>query len=101
MEIKNGRDVTVQTTLNTQFGKAIMKGNYTLIFNDDGRDDIFIDDMTIEVSNLSRGLSNLLQNWELETGQNLPRKGNKIFLEITGYADKPVIQGIDPEIIRF
>jgi len=55
----------------------------------------------IRLSHLSRGLSKLIYQWEMETGNTLPRKGNSIVLNIYGDLENPKIKGIDIQSLQF
>jgi hypothetical protein len=45
------------------------------------------------VQNLSEELQEVLEEWELETGNSLPRKGRSIEINITGTLGEPLMDG--------
>ncbi|MBT3961181.1 MAG: hypothetical protein HN994_02725 [Candidatus Marinimicrobia bacterium] len=48
----------------------------------------------IKISHLSPGLSEAINQWELETNNRLPRSGDKIILKVYGDVEKPKIKGL-------
>jgi hypothetical protein len=47
----------------------------------------------LTVQNLSEELQEVLEEWELETGNSLPRKGRNIEINITGTLGEPLMDG--------
>ncbi len=45
------------------------------------------------MQNLSEELQEVLEEWELETGNSLPRKGRSIEINITGTLGEPLMDG--------
>ena len=95
ISFNRGRNLSLRGTVDTQFGKAQVNG--TLFIRQPVRDDsdFTLDQLTIEIKNLSRPINDFITAWEKETGNALPRKGRAIVLEIYGDLDNPQIKGID------
>ena len=82
-------------TADTQFGKGIIDGLFSIRQPMRHGSDLTIDRFTIEISNLSRPINNFIEVWEEGTGNKLPRKGRAIVLDISGDLNRPQIKGID------
>jgi hypothetical protein len=92
-ELENGRKMLLNIVADTQFGKGEISSSYRLDFNEYGRlEDIFIEKSIIELSDFSRGVSDLIINWEKNSGQILPRKGKSIVCELSGSLKDPIIR---------
>ena len=92
-KLENGRKMLLNIVADTQFGKGEISSSYRLDFNEYGSlEDIFIEKSIIEVSDLSRGISDLIIDWEVKSGQILPRKGKSIVFELSGSLKDPIIR---------
>ena len=92
-ELENGRKMLLNIVADTQFGKGEISSSYRLDFNEYGRlEDIFIEKSIIELSDFSRGVSDLIINWEKNSGQILPRKGKSFVFELSGSLKDPIIR---------
>ena len=92
-ELENGRKMLLNIVADTQFGKGEISSSYRLDLNEYGRlEDIFIEKSIIEVSDFSRGISDLIIDWEKKSGQILPRKGKSIVFELSGSLKDPIIR---------
>ena len=92
-ELKNGRKMLLNIVADTQFGKGEISSSYRIDFNEYGEfEDLFIDKSIIELSGFSRGISDLILDWEQKTGQILPRKGKSIVFELSGSLKDPIIR---------
>ena len=92
-ELENGRKMLLNIVADTQFGKGEISSSYRLDLNEYGRlEDIFIEKSIIELSDFSRGISDLIIDWEKKSGQILPRKGKSIIFELSGSLNDPIIR---------
>jgi hypothetical protein len=92
-KLENGRKMLLNIVADTQFGKGEISSSYRLDLNENGSlEDIFIEKSIIEVSDLSRGISDLIIDWEVKSGQILPRKGKSIVFELSGSLKDPIIR---------
>ena len=84
--------------MDTQFGKAVIDGSFSINQPVRYDSDLTIDKFTIEISNLTQPINKFIEVWEEGTGNILPRKGKSIYLEISGDLNDPQVKGLD---IRF
>jgi len=92
-ELENGRKMLLNIVADTQFGKGEISSSYRLDLNENGSlEDIFIEKSIIELSDFSRGISDLIIDWEKKSGQILPRKGKSIVFELSGSVNDPIIR---------
>ena len=98
LTFNRGRDLKLKGTVDTQFGKAVINGEFSIRQPVRYDSDLTIDKFTIEISNLSQPINKFLEVWEEGTGNTLPRKGKSIYLEISGDLNHPQVKGLD---IRF
>jgi len=98
LTFNRGRDLKLKGTVDTQFGKAVINGEFSIRQPVRYDSDLTIDKFTVEISNLSKPINNFIEVWEEGTGNTLPRKGKSIYLEISGDLNQPQIKGLD---IRF
>ena len=95
LTFNRGKDLVMKGTADTQFGKGIIDGLFSIRQPMRHGSDLTIDRFTIEISNLSRPINNFIEVWEEGTGNKLPRKGRAIVLDISGDLNRPQIKGID------
>ena len=98
LTFNRGRDLKLKGTVDTQFGKAVIDGSFSINQPVRYDSDLTIDKFTIEISNLSQPINKFIEVWEEGTGNILPRKGKSIYLEISGDLNDPQVKGLD---IRF
>jgi len=101
VNFNRGKDLIIKATADTQFGKAVVDGSFTIqqpIRNDS---DFIIDRFTVEISNLSQPIINFVEVWEEGSGNTLPRKGRTIVLEVYGDIDHPQIKGLENMDLNF
>ncbi|MDP7526525.1 MAG: hypothetical protein QF852_02755, partial [Candidatus Marinimicrobia bacterium] len=77
--------------LSTPYGKASVGGE--LLFDERYPERSTIRKFNLTVQNLSEELQEVLEEWELETGNSLPRKGRSIEINITGTLGEPLMDG--------
>ena len=87
---RRGR-VTLSGNLSTPYGKASVGGE--LLFDERYPERSTIRKFNLTVQNLSEELQEVLEEWELETGNSLPRKGRSIEINITGTLGEPLMDG--------
>jgi hypothetical protein len=87
---RRGR-VTLSGNLSTPYGKASVGGE--LLFDERYPERSTIRKFNLTVQNLSEELQEALEEWELETGNSLPRKGRSIEINITGTLGEPLMDG--------
>ena len=87
---RRGR-VTLSGNLSTPYGKASVGGE--LLFDERYPERSTIRKFNLTVQNLSEELQEVLEEWELETGNSLPRKGRNIEINITGTLGEPLMDG--------
>jgi len=95
LTFNRGRDLKLKGTVDTQFGKAVINGEFSIRQPVRYDSDLTIDKFTVEISNLSKPINNFIEVWEEGTGNTLPRKGKAIYLEISGDLNQPQIKGLD------
>ena len=95
VDFKRSRDLKINVTMDTQFGKVIVDGSFSIRQPIQYESDFSLDDLTIEISNLTKPIAEYIDVWEEGTGNNLPRKGKSIYLEIYGDIDNPKIRGLE------
>ncbi len=95
VDFKRSRDLKINVTMDTQFGKVIVDGSFSIRQPIQYESDFSLDDLTIEISNLSKPIVEFIDVWEEGTGNTLPRKGKSIYLEIYGDIDDPQIRGLE------
>ena len=98
LTFNRGRDLKLKGTVDTQFGKAVIDGSFSINQPVRYDSDLTIDKFTIEISNLTQPINKFIEVWEEGTGNILPRKGKSIYLEISGDLNDPQVKGLD---IRF
>ena len=84
--------------MDTQFGKAVIDGSFSIRQPVRYDSDLTIDKFTIVISNLTWPINDFIVAWEEDTGNTIPRKGKSIYLEISGDLNHPQVKGLD---IRF
>jgi len=95
LTFNRGRDLKLKGTVDTQFGKAVVDGSFSIRQPVRYDSDFTIDNFTVEISNLSKPIVEFIDVWEEGTGNTLPRKGRSIYLEIYGDIDNPQIKGLE------
>ena len=95
LTFNRGRDLKLKGTVDTQFGKAVVDGSFSIRQPVRYDSDFTIDNFTVEISNLSNPILEFIDVWEEGTGNTLPRKGRSIYLEIYGDIDNPQIKGLE------
>jgi len=95
LTFNRGRDLKLKGTVDTQFGKAVVDGSFSIRQPVRYDSDFTIDNFTVEISNLSKPILEFIDVWEEGTGNTLPRKGRSIYLEIYGDIDNPQIKGLE------
>ena len=95
LTFNRGKDLKLKGTVDTQFGKAVINGEFSIRQPVRYDSDLTIDKFTVEISNLSKPINNFIEVWEEGTGNTLPRKGKAIYLEISGDLNQPQIKGLD------
>jgi len=95
LTFNRGRDLKLKGTVDTQFGKAVVDGSFSIRQSVRYDSDFTIDNFTVEISNLSKLILEFIDVWEEGTGNTLPRKGRSIYLEIYGDIDNPQIKGLE------
>ncbi len=95
LNFNRSKDLQLKAILDTQFGKAVLNGSFSIRQPIKYDSDLTLDSFTIEVSNLTRPINDFISFWEEETGNTLPRKGKSIYLEIYGDIDNPKIRGLE------
>ena len=95
VNFNRGKDLKIKATADTQFGKAVVDGSFSIRQPIRYDSDFTIDNFTVEISNLSKPIVEYIDVWEEGTGNTLPRKGKAIYLEISGDLNHPQIKGLD------
>ena len=95
INFNRGKDLKIKATADTQFGKAVVDGSFSIRQPIRYDSDFTIDNFTVEISNLSRPIVEFIDVWEEGTGNKLPRKGKSIYLEMYGDIDNPQIKGLE------
>ena len=95
VNFNRGKDLKIKATADTQFGKAVVDGSFSIRQPIRYDSDFTIDNFTVEISNLSKPIVKFIDVWEEGTGNTLPRKGKSIYLEMYGDIDNPQIKGLE------
>ena len=95
VNFNRGKDLKIKATADTQFGKAVVDGSFSIRQPIRYDSDFTIDNFTVEISNLSKPIVEFIDIWEEGTGNTLPRKGKSIYLEMYGDIDNPQIKGLE------
>ena len=88
----NGGNLKLNGIVDTQFGKAIIDGSFFI--KDDGNVDLKSDYFKIDLSNLSRPISNYISKWESQNGKSLQRQGTIISIDVLEYINKENFKGL-------
>ena len=78
--------------VDTQFGKAIIDGSFFI--KDYANVDLKSDYFKINLSNLSRPISNYISKWESQNGKSLQRQGTIISIDVLEYINKDNFKGL-------
>jgi len=95
VDFNRSSDLQINVIMDTQFGKAIVDGSFSIRQPVQNDSDFIIENFTCEISNLTRPINDFISVWEEESGNILPRKGKSIYLEMYGDINKPQIKGLE------
>ena len=84
---RNGKNSKLKGKIDTQFGKAIIDGSF-FFQQDGGNTDLKFDHFKIDLSNLSKPISNYIRMWESENGKSLQRQGALISIDVLEFVNK-------------
>ena len=79
-----------------RLGRAeIINGDYHLYQTGNKSQEPYFDNLSIDVRNLSQGLTEMVNQWEEKNNQLIPRKSGSIFIELSGTPDNLEAKGFD------
>jgi len=91
----------LDATVYSPFATISMNGNFLIRQRDNRDPEVYINNFSFSVPHLSRGLNDLVTQWETMNNQQIPRKGGAIFIEFSGEPDNLQVKGFDLEKLRF
>jgi len=91
----------LDATVYSPFATISMNGNFLIHQKDNREPDVYINNLSFSVPHLSRGLNDLVTQWENMNNQQIPRKAGAIFIELSGEPDNIQVKGLDLEKLRF
>ena len=97
MKLKQVNDGNYQlnSSFSAPFAMITLNGDYIMHGSGSQMPDGFFDYLSIEVRNLAPGLNELVKQWEIQNNQKIPRKGNAIFIELSGPPKDLKIKDLD------
>ena len=99
--LKNGNNYKLDATLSSPFATVTINGDYHLYQTGNKSQEPYFDNLSIDVRNLSQGLTEMVNQWEEKNNQLIPRKSGSIFIELSGTPDNLEAKGFDLNKFKF
>ena len=103
MEVRfiDNNNYQLDATVYSPFATISMNGNFLIRQKNNREPEVYINNLSFSVPHLSRGLNDLVTQWENMNNQKIPRKAGAIFIELSGGPDNIQVKGFDLEKLRF
>ena len=103
MEVRfvDSNNCQLDATVYSPFATITMNGNFSIRQHRHHEPEVYINNLSFSVPYLSRGLNDLVTQWENKNNQHIPRKAGAIFIELSGEPDNLQVKGLDIKRLKF